>query len=376
MREPLRGRDERGPDVLGARVVLVDDRPPPLDHLALDRDGARRSGVHDDLETRHVVALALFLRELEHSDEHRRHELRVGDAVALDQLQALPRVEPLHDDDRRAEALHRHRVHEWRGMVEWCRRQEYGAGSGTVAPDPLRDLHRRRRRITERRAGQRLAHAFGAAGRAGRVEHLPALALVAPRLRRRLAEDVAVALEPGERARGGDAHRDAREVERCDDIGHRGGAHQRACPAVVEDVLHLRRTQVAVDRGVVELRALGRPRHLEEGAIVLHQHRDPVAGADPPRAQRPSEPRGAFFQLGVGRGLARRPHDDRGRVRRVSRMPARSHSQRVPVGHVPSFLRRAARIERCARAASLGAQALGMMCDRSSAPVIKPPASP
>ena len=34
----------------GAGVVLVDDRPPPVDHLALDLDRARRAAANADLE--------------------------------------------------------------------------------------------------------------------------------------------------------------------------------------------------------------------------------------------------------------------------------------------------------------------------------------
>ena len=49
---------------------------------------ARRGGVDDRLQRREVEAAALLLGQLEHPDEHRRHHLRVGDAVALDELEA------------------------------------------------------------------------------------------------------------------------------------------------------------------------------------------------------------------------------------------------------------------------------------------------
>lgn len=45
-----------------------------------------------------VVAAPHRLRQGEQADEHRRHELRVGDMVALDQAEGLRRVEFLHDD--------------------------------------------------------------------------------------------------------------------------------------------------------------------------------------------------------------------------------------------------------------------------------------
>ena len=44
-------------------VVLVDDRAPPLDHLALRLDRARRRGVDRDLLRRHVVLRAHRRRE-------------------------------------------------------------------------------------------------------------------------------------------------------------------------------------------------------------------------------------------------------------------------------------------------------------------------
>src|SRR5205823_10363187 len=79
--EPFLRRDERLSDVLGARVVLVDDRTPPFDHLPLDRYGTRRGRVHDHAKARDVIALPLLLGEVEHADEHGGDELREGDSV-------------------------------------------------------------------------------------------------------------------------------------------------------------------------------------------------------------------------------------------------------------------------------------------------------
>ena len=42
----------------GVAVVLVDDRSPPVEHAALEVDGAGRRGVHDVAERRDVVAVA------------------------------------------------------------------------------------------------------------------------------------------------------------------------------------------------------------------------------------------------------------------------------------------------------------------------------
>ncbi len=55
VRQPLLGVAVHEAVALGAGVVLVDDRAPPLDHLLLHRDRARRGGVDDGLQRRQVV---------------------------------------------------------------------------------------------------------------------------------------------------------------------------------------------------------------------------------------------------------------------------------------------------------------------------------
>ena len=47
--QPVGAVDERRAHAFGGGVVLVDDRPPPLDHLALDLHRARRRRVDRDL---------------------------------------------------------------------------------------------------------------------------------------------------------------------------------------------------------------------------------------------------------------------------------------------------------------------------------------
>ena len=82
VREPVGAVDERRAHALGRGVVLVDDRAPPLDHLALHLDRARRGRVDRDLLRRQVVAGAHLVGQLQHAHEHRRHPLAVRDAVA------------------------------------------------------------------------------------------------------------------------------------------------------------------------------------------------------------------------------------------------------------------------------------------------------
>ena len=85
-------------EAFGGAVVFVDDRPPPFDHLLLDRHRAGRGGVDRDLERGQVVALRTCLRQLQHAREHRRHELAVRDAPLLDQREITLGIEVLHDD--------------------------------------------------------------------------------------------------------------------------------------------------------------------------------------------------------------------------------------------------------------------------------------
>ncbi len=89
--EPLLAVAPREAVGLGGAVVLDDLRAEPLDHVLLDLHRARRGGVDDRLERRQVVARADVVGQLEHPAEHRRHDLAVGDAVALDERRGTAR---------------------------------------------------------------------------------------------------------------------------------------------------------------------------------------------------------------------------------------------------------------------------------------------
>ena len=128
MRQPFVGGDQRRADRLRGRVVLVDDRSPPVDHLLLDLDRARRGRVHHALQAGQVVRIAHGLRQFQHAGEHHRDELAVGDAVALDRVEAAFGVELLHHDGRDARALNRHRPHRRRGVVQRGRAEVDGVG--------------------------------------------------------------------------------------------------------------------------------------------------------------------------------------------------------------------------------------------------------
>ena len=109
MEEPLLAGDHRHARLLAAGVVLHDDRAEPLDDLQLHIDRARCRRMHDELQAGQVELQPLVIRQLQHADEHRRHELHVRHLVGLDRAQALERVEALHQHDRAAVADRAHR---------------------------------------------------------------------------------------------------------------------------------------------------------------------------------------------------------------------------------------------------------------------------
>ena len=173
--QPLRRVRYRHAVALGAGVVLPDHRAPPGDHLLLDRHRARRGGVDRAAQRRQVVLLARGLGQLEHANKHRRHELAVGDAVALDQPQVLLGVEMLHHHHRATQALHAQSEAQRRSVVQRRGRQVdrarvhavelgHGVGHRTGGVD-LGELRRHE-------------HALGPTGGAARVQHVAAGAFV------------------------------------------------------------------------------------------------------------------------------------------------------------------------------------------------------
>ena len=96
--QPLVGRRDRAA-AFGRRVVLPDHRAPPVEHLALHVDRARRGGVDRPPHRRDVVAVPHLVGELQHADELRRHHVRVRAAVALDEPQRLFGIPLVHAHD-------------------------------------------------------------------------------------------------------------------------------------------------------------------------------------------------------------------------------------------------------------------------------------
>ena len=96
--EPVLRSSDRAAS-LGGRVILVNARPPPVEHRPLEADRARRRGVNQPSHGRDVIALPGALRQRQHPLEMGRHHVRVGHPVALDQGQRLLGVPRVHVDE-------------------------------------------------------------------------------------------------------------------------------------------------------------------------------------------------------------------------------------------------------------------------------------
>ena len=121
--EPLGAVAHRQTHAFGGAVIFVDDRPPPADHRLFHRHGTGRGAVNRSLERTQVVTAAHGFRQFEHPREHRRHQLGVGHAVFLDEMQELLFVKPLHDDERPPQSNRSGSSDKRRRMVEGRRHQ-------------------------------------------------------------------------------------------------------------------------------------------------------------------------------------------------------------------------------------------------------------
>ncbi len=284
----------------------MDDRPPPLDHPALDLGRAGRRRVHHRAQRRDVVRGADVVGQLEHAHEHGRDELGVRHPVLLHQRQAALRVEVLHHHHGPAQALRGHRPHQRRGVVEGRRAQVDVAGA---EPHDAAE-HRGQRHVgAEGQPAQRAADPLGVTGRARGVEHRES-----PRPRRRAAR-------PGTRRRTR-----RRRCAPCDGVAHhqaqldlrrqrdqlrrqrreRRRRDQRAGAAVHDDVRRLLGGEVRVDHGVVQAGALEPEGHLVGPVVVGQQHRHVVPGPQPVGEQGLGQPARALLELGERHDPARR----------------------------------------------------------------------
>ena len=166
--EPLLRVACRKAEAFGGAVVLVDDRPPPLDHVFLDLNWAGSGGMDSDFERRPIETFSFLDRQFEHATEHGGYKLRVCGRVLLDQAQVLDRIEAFHDDDRAA--LADGKVHGSLGsrVIEGCRRQidHVFAVLPKVAQEREQWV-----KLIRRRVQQGTDNALGSARGARRVEH-------------------------------------------------------------------------------------------------------------------------------------------------------------------------------------------------------------
>ena len=223
-------------------VVLVHDRAPPLDHLLLDGDRARRRGVDHHLQRGEVVPRAHLLGQLEHAHEHRRHDLGVGHLVALDEGQELLRIEVLHDHRGAADPLDGH-VEAQRSRVVQRRGRE--VHHPVAEPEQHRAQGQQGRVGAERHVGDRSLHALGPAGGARRVEHVGSLAPVGQRLGREAGDGFLVGLVAVDHAveHQAEPHVGRRRQDLGGLVGLVARGHEDLGAAVVDDVLELGRLQ-------------------------------------------------------------------------------------------------------------------------------------
>ena len=174
MCQPFGGPDGRPRETLGAAVVFVDDGTEPVHHPMLDVHRARSSRMDHALQAGHVVGLSDLPGQLQHSHEHGGDELRVSDAVSLNELQHCLGVEPAHQDRRRTHPVHGHRVVDPRCVVQRRGRQIDARRCHRVS---LRKclLQNALRPRTGAVGRQGPPHRLGSAGGARRVEHLGAV---------------------------------------------------------------------------------------------------------------------------------------------------------------------------------------------------------
>ena len=303
--QPLLGVAGREAQALGGAVVLVDDRPPPIDHLLLDLHRAGRGGVDRASPATTRRTWRALRRQLEHPPEHRRHQLAVARPVLLDELQVQLRVEVLHDDGRAA--------------VPDGEATARAAPSGTAAPARGRSCPRGNARARPRTRTP--AAAAPAASRAAAARCLSACrwcptntASPCRAIRRRSACPGKPAVASSRLRMRGSVTRTVDDQRHLDirallqRLGrHRAlllGEDQHLRLAVVDDVGDLVGRQKRVDAGVVQPRTLAGRAAFEVARVVLHEDRVVIQALEPddcagsarggwtaPRVRRRSPPR-------------------------------------------------------------------------------------
>ncbi len=257
----------------------------------------------DDLaQRRHVVAGAHVLGQLHQAVQLGRDHVHVGDAVTLDQLQGELGVPPVHQDhgvfEVRREVPERqgcHVVHRRRHQVHRVATRLDAVARQVPAEDADPGLGVER--------GEGALHRLGASGRARRVLHeLPGH----PVLRGRVGLVGQGVVEGGEAPDR--PHRDAAGSGH-PGLGGRGRRHvgealvrhEGLGTRVTQDVRHLGRGEVAVQRHVVPARLVHGHQRLEHFGPVGEQGGHRIA------LRQAARPQGVDEAVGLRRDVAGRP---------------------------------------------------------------------
>ena len=134
---------------LARRIAFMDHRAPPFDHALLGFGRAGRASAGDEPQRRQVIGAAHFGRQVQQAPEHGRHQVSVGQALLLNQPQALL------------------------GVEAWCDPQVGVVQRGL-------DGVTGRRRVVDRRADQGPHALLDAQCDAGGLRHAPRPAPVSP----------------------------------------------------------------------------------------------------------------------------------------------------------------------------------------------------
>ena len=139
--QPLFGVDRGVADRLRSGVKFMDDRPPPVDELALQFGRAGGAGVNRGFVTGKVISGLHLAGQADHAAQHGRHPLAVRHMIAVDGGQRAFGVELGHDDVGAADAMDGERIFERRAVIERGGTQIDAIGREAVEPG---EQHRKR----------------------------------------------------------------------------------------------------------------------------------------------------------------------------------------------------------------------------------------
>ena len=309
MSQPLGTVDHREEATLGAPVVLTQDRTPPVEHVALHALGTGCRPVERNLEAGAVEPCPYVVGKLQHADHLCGYEVDVGDAVAVDQLQHLGRIEAVTHHHGGSAQQREDREDPLCRVVGRSAQQGRASRRQTehVGERVCDELHHRGRNPCRAQGG---TNTLGEPGGTRRVEHRTTHELFGRRIRGSIVEQLLPAQESlGERGSCGRTDDDppiaraAALVLPCGDSDlYEAFVDQHGTRSgVLDHVRELVRHPVPVDRHhhPATVRSCGE--HLEELPPVATHQGDGVVGAQAQGPQGVHCPVGVVIELGPGR---------------------------------------------------------------------------